>query len=492
VTVIHGDCLEVLRSMPANSVDSVVTDPPAGIGFMNKHWDIDKGGRDVWIAWLANIMRECLRVVKPGGHAFVWSLPRTSHWTAMAIEDAGWEIRDTVAHIFGSGFPKSLDVSKAIDKAAGVEREVVGATQGRWSDNGEGRYNWNQGTQYGVGTIAVTAPATDAARQWHGWGTSLKPAHEMWILARKPLAAPNVAANVVAWNVGAINVAACRVGTDALMAHGGGRNGEGRIYGNGAGVPALERGVNPHIGRWPPNLVLSHSADCKPVGTRRVRTGVAHRSNSGGNTFGGDNPKPPMDDMTYADATGHETVTAFRCAPGCPVAEMDRQSGTSVSRIGLPRASSVPGDGWGMTATGAEYNDAGGSSRFFPVFRPDPPPFIYRSKASRADRERGLEDSPYRTVNDGRQTPIDNPYQRGETLRRNGHPTVKSVALMRWLVRLVTPRVGVCLDPFCGSGSTGVACVDEGMQFIGIERELEYVELARARIEAAETIPLLR
>src|SRR5690349_5736918 len=136
----HGDCLEILKTLPDNSVESLVTDPPAGISFMGKSWDSDKGGRKQWITWMTEVMSECLRVMNPGAHGLVWALPRTSHWTATALEDAGFEVRDVVTHLFGSGFPKSLDVSKAIDKAAGAEREVIGQRDTMTGSNKE--TNW--------------------------------------------------------------------------------------------------------------------------------------------------------------------------------------------------------------------------------------------------------------------------------------------------------------------------------------------------------------
>lgn len=192
-----------------NSVDSMVTDPPAGIGFMGKAWDGDRGGRDDWVGSMANTFRECLRVLKPGAHALVWALPRTSHWTATALEDAGFEIRDIITHHFGSGFPKSLDVGKAIDRAAGVEREVIGMRP-RFPDGTRGARprpekftnRYARGMADLGGLVEVTAPATDAAKQWQGWGTALKPASEHWILARAPLAESTIASNVLKFGTG--------------------------------------------------------------------------------------------------------------------------------------------------------------------------------------------------------------------------------------------------------------------------------------------------
>lgn len=188
--LLQGDCLEVLKELPDDSVDSLVTDPPAGIAFMGKSWDEDKGGSKQWIAWMASVMKECLRVMKPGAHGLVWAIPRTSHWTATALEDAGFEIRDVITHIFGSGFPKSLDISKAIDKAAGVERVILGKDPnqaGRKKNTGiiAGQAQYNQEAEERVAYI--TAPATLDAKKWQGFGTALKPASEHWILVRKPL-----------------------------------------------------------------------------------------------------------------------------------------------------------------------------------------------------------------------------------------------------------------------------------------------------------------
>lgn len=360
-----GDCLEVLRTFPDGSVDAIVTDPPAGIGFMGKEWDKDKGGRDNWIAWMRDIAAECLRVLKPGGHALVWAIPRTSHWTATAWEDAGFEIRDRVAHVFGSGFPKSLDVSKAIDKAAGVEREVVGEkvrgdvekAKSSGVTMAAADANRNNKAIFGYGVEKITAPATDAARQWQGWGTALKPAMEDWWLCRKPLIG-TVAENVLAHGTGAINVEGCRIaGVKPLMK---------TIDSNERNNPILHTksatgtGETTTQGRWPSHLIHDGS---------------------------------------------DEVVGLFPA---------DKQ---------------------------------GSASRFF-----------YAPKASKRDRDEG-----------------------------NTHPTVKATELMRYLCRLITPPGGTVLDPFMGSGSTGKAAVLEGFSFIGIEREAEYIEIARARIAAVES-----
>lgn len=381
--VIHGDCLDELRRMPDASIDSLVTDPPAGISFMGKAWDGDRGGRDAWVNWMTGVMTEVARVLKPGAHGLVWALPRTSHWTATALENAGFEIRDVITHLFGTGFPKSLDVSKAIDRAAGAERETLGVSlNDRPKSQVKGGRAFDRGLDSGQEhePLTMTAPATDAARQWSGWGTALKPASEHWILIRKPLGEKTVAANVLEHGAGGINVDAGRIG-------------------NTDGSP---------LGRFPANVVLSHTPECRH---------------------------------------------AWECAPECAVRMLDEQSGilhpsgNTNSGLGKGGKTSSFGIGEGTYGQSTDYKDRGGASRFF-----------YCAKASKSDR--GID---------------------------NKHPTVKSSALMEYLIRLITPPNGIVLDPFAGSGSTGVAALRSGFRFVGIERELEYVEIANRRLEQAKS-----
>ncbi len=217
--IFHGDCLKVLPELPVNTFDSLVTDPPASIGFMGQEWDGDRGGRQPWVSWLSRCMREALRVLKPGAHGLVWAFPRRSHWTALALEDAGFEIRDCIHHYFLSGFPKSLNVGLAVDAKLQVgksnSRSLKVANDSR---EGEGRYiqsgrnNGILGDVTGPRLLKDT-PTTDQAKQWNGWGTHLKPAIEHWWLVRKPLSEPTVAENVLKWGTGALNIGACRIPT---------------------------------------------------------------------------------------------------------------------------------------------------------------------------------------------------------------------------------------------------------------------------------------
>ena len=254
--LIEGDCLEALRMLPADCVDALVTDPPAAISFMGAEWDSDRGGRDAWVDWMTDVARECHRVLKPGAHGLVWALPRTSHWTAWALENAGFEIRDTVLHVFAQGFPKSQDLGKAIDRLAGARRPVVG-TQTLSNDIRGNQYG-GHGRRKHLGPLVrdVTAPATAEAEMWDGHGTALKPAHEVWWLVRKSPRG-SVASNVLQWGIGGLNVDACRIPFGARGVDGD----------DGSSTWAANTS-----GRWPANVVLTDNVfdgGCPDRGRRR-------------------------------------------------------------------------------------------------------------------------------------------------------------------------------------------------------------------------------
>jgi len=414
-SIIHGDCLEVMRTLDAASVDAVVTDPPYGLGFMGKGWDHGVPGAEFWA--------EALRVAKPGAHLLAFGGTRTHHRLMCAIEDAGWEIRDCLMWLYGSGFPKSLDVGKAIDKAAGAERRTIGIrpdaakrTSGTTTSSG-----WATPSRCND----LTAPATDAAKRWSGWGTALKPAWEPIILARKPLDG-TVAANVTAHGCGGLNIDGCRIeGTKPKMFAIDSESRNNPIFQTRS---ATSNGDLTSEGRWPANLMLDEEAGA-------MLDGQAPNAGGGGK---------------FVAVQRERNKGLGNSSPGPGVVAIDN------------------------------YGDTGGASRFF-----------YCPKASKADRDEGLEGMPERLAaamhgnlvsgqrlgGDG--SPIKTP------LRSNHHPTVKPTALMRYLCRLVTPPGGLVLDPFTGSGSTGKAAALEGFNFIGIEREAEYVEIARARIAGA-------
>ena len=391
-TVYHGDCLEVMDKMEKCSVDSIVTDPPyhltsivkrfgkedaapaqfgtdgafarASKGFMGKEWD----GGD--IAFKANTWRKCFELLKPGGHLIAFSGSRTYHRMAVAIEDAGFEIRDQCIWLYGSGFPKSHNIGKQIDKIQGNEREVVGTIhRGSVQDaieKGVGYTadpaNKNNKAIFGYGTETVTKGNSE----WEGWGTALKPAHEPMVLARKLLSEKSVADNVIKYRTGAINIDECRI-------------------------------------------------RCKP-----------------------------SDNIVRPDRTDKQAYNFFR--------------GGNENVTNVRQSADDPG------MSEQEFNDRGrfpsnvmhdDSCVVEDVFPDDSSKYFYTAKTNQAERNAGAN---------------------------NTHPTVKPVELMRYLIRLITPKGGVVLDPFMGSGSTGMGAREEDFKFIGIEKESEYYEIAKARI----------
>lgn len=509
-----GDCRAELPTLASQSVDAIVTDPPAGIEFMGKAWDTfrdqpptpsgtqteswgefqspyargatpryqaSRRERDSFIVYMQGIFCECLRVLKPGGHALVWAIPRTSHWTATALEDAGFEIRDVVTHHFGSGFPKSLDVSKAIDRAAGAEREVVGYDAERARPNRLGQVMGERPYDRSDNGATLTAPATPEAAQWAGWGTALKPASEHWILARRPLEAGSVAAQVLATGTGALNIEATRIATTSRpLLEGTALDTPGKnVYGSdGPGGGSRAVGET-SVGRWPANLVLSHGAGCRLVGTEVV-IADGHYSGGKGSREAGVTDLTSLRSGTGEDRqVGAELVEAWECEPGCPVSELDQQSGLLTSGAnpttrGSDKFRDTYGDFAGQRVESPQRGlDRGYASRFF-----------YTAKASRSERNQGLWGLQEEPVlwSSGEQSP--GTFQSPNTRRQaqNHHPTVKPLELMRWLCRLITPPGGLVLDPFMGSGSTLVAAKLEGFRALGIEREGAYFEIARRRL----------
>jgi len=312
VAIYHSNCLVVMAAMEPESVDSIVTDPPYGLSFMGKDWDHGVPGEAFW--------REALRVAKPGAWLLAFGGTRTFHRLACAIEDAGWEIRDTIGWLYGSGFPKSHDVSKAIDKAAGAKREVVGTYDSfRPNTHADTKYNGNLHT-----SGRITAPATDAARQWSGWGTALKPAWEPVIVARKPLIG-TVAQNVLTHGTGGLNIDGCRIGTNDDLNGGGYSGGTPKTMFSGLGRLQPNQFKQP-LGRWPANIahdgseevlaVFPQTKSGKMMPTRTV-AGVNGRSAYGADAAGG------FETMeTYGDSGS--AARFFYCAKA---SKADRNSG---------------------------------------------------------------------------------------------------------------------------------------------------------------------
>ena len=502
VTVLHGDALEKLAELEDASVDAVVTDPPYEIGFMGKQWDASG------IAYNVELWREALRVLKPGGHLLAFGATRTYHRMAVAIEDAGFEIRDSIHWLYASGFPKSHNVSKAIDRAMGAEREVVGVRQGVTKGD-SGRYNWHTGDDDGPTQILDTVAATPEAARWEGWGTALKPAHEPIVMARKPLDG-TVVDNVLEHGTGALNIEACRV--SGQPRNPGFQDPTSNGIFNGSDNANLV-GYQSPSGRWPANIILTHSEACVPRGTRKVasnkpvewqRTAEEASARREASSYA----VPPFEAGTtrsaYGDPDGTETVADWDCHPSCPVGELDRQTGhqkdgTTVTRNVDPSYRSPI---FGMpTAIGEDrgYGGSGGGSRYFTKadWTEADHAFRYVAKPSKRERNAGLDDLPERQSAkyangqglSGR-TMVDGQWVNTEAERKpaaNFHPTVKPLALLRHLVKLVTPPGGTVLDPFTGSGTTLMAAVLERCNAIGVELTADYLPIIEARVDWARS-----
>jgi DNA modification methylase len=496
-----GDSLEKLKDLDDCSVDSIVTDPPYELGFMGKKWD------STGIAFNVELWKEALRVLKPGGHLIAFSGSRTYHRMAVAIEDAGFEIRDQVLWMYGSGFPKSLDVSKAIDKTNGrvgdkekftewmrttglkaselnkitntfmgshyltakeqpavptlelweliklhikveipdyineivnrveAEREVIGKKT-------TGIANKEEKDRHTIGSskaieVDITAPSTPQAKQWQGFGTALKPAHEPMVLARKPMSEKTVAENVLKWGVGALNIDGCRVGSSEDIPK---RRADKEKYENtiehNYGSISKRTEFNPTQGRFPANIIHDGSEEVESVFPNTKSTTPTEKNKRGG--------KFP-DDNTI--------------------------------ELGLKE----------IQRTG--FDDSGSASRYF-----------YCAKASKKDRNEGLDSFELKAISSDKGNGLGRVCDKCGTSQltpcdcedntwilpaknQNNHPTVKPTDLMAYLVRLVTPPNGTVLDPFNGSGSTGKACAREGFDYIGIDLSQEYLDISKARIE---------
>jgi DNA modification methylase len=410
-----GDCLEVLAGLPENSVDTCITDPPYELGFMGKKWDSSG------IAFQPETWQAVFRVLKPGAILLAFGGTRTYHRMVCAIEDAGFEIRDTIAWVYGSGFPKSYDIGKGIDKQAGAEREVIGKYQSPENTSGGKGRKFCFGGQPLDGLPNVTKGNSG----WDGWGTALKPAFEPIVVAMKPVDG-NFVNNALTWGVAGLWIDGGRVGTVKNVPASPSDKGTLQCKGLGGGWD--RSGMNPNIGRFPANLIHDGSDEVVETFDRQTPNRTRKPSGTGGSDYEG-----------------------------------------SIWGNGKPFQSSK------------DYQDNGGSAaRFF-----------YCAKASRSERNAGLEGMEEK-VGGGMKGTEDQTLLTGSGNIRNNkmqnhHPTVKPIELMRYLVRLTkTPTGGVVLDPFTGSGTTGIACVLEGREFVGIEREAEYVEIAEKRIAEAQ------
>lgn len=429
--IICGDCLEVMKGMPDNSIDTIITDPPYGLKFMGKKWDYQVPSIEVW--------QECLRVLKPGGTALIFAGSRTQHRMAVNVEDAGFILKDCIMYLYGSGFPKASDISKNLDKMAGEEREVIGERCMHYSDtenwsNKSNAYTDNSNAivkiapgTYGKNfTRPITAPATLEAALWNGWKShGLKPAYEPILVAMKPNEG-SYANNALKWGVSGLNIDGGRVETTPNDPNR--RTAKPLTYGKPndtfLGALSSRRGdFNPQ-GRYPANIILDEEAG------RLLDEQTSHLHASG---------------------------------------DYPRKTEPSKGMF-------LPGGVKGATNNG--YFDTGGASRFF-----------YCAKASKAERNRGcegLEEKQSKTMNERNADVSGNSHNttgQKPALSKNHHPTVKPLSLMKYLCTLTkTPTGGIVLDPFCGSGTTLMACKELRRDYIGIDNNAEYCEIARRRV----------
>lgn len=410
--VICGDSLEITKQLPDNSIDCIVTDPPYGLSFMGKKWDYDVPSVEIW--------KECLRVVKPGGYLLSFAGTRTQHRMACRIEDAGFEIRDMIAWIYGSGFPKSLNIGKAVDKLQCNERHKFLRTDGKGSDSGSGCYNMNNGSD----NMKKEFIDSKSTSEWEGWGTALKPALEPITVARKPLSEKTVVENVLKWGTGGINIDGCRVefgnesdkrvGTDEVRGEKEGLN-SNSIFG------CTEKGVQMYKnnGRFPANLIHDGS---------------------------------------------DEVVSLF---------PNTKSGGKKISDI----ANSDGLFGYGGQVQNDCLPSEGSASRFF-----------YCAKSSKSERNEGGGELEIKQeiggggTNDPNGNDVCGKYGSVKSAGHNHHPTVKPIKLMEYLVKLVSRENAIVLDPFAGSGSTLIACRNLGRQYLGIEREQKYCDIANQRL----------
>jgi site-specific DNA-methyltransferase (adenine-specific) len=515
--VFNGNNIDLLKDYPDNYFDAVVTDPPYGLGkepnaeALMKDW-IEHGYHEIlgsgfmgkeWDAFVPQpvFWKEVYRVLKHGGHVLSFFGTRTYDWGVMSMRFAGFEVRDCIQWLYGSGFPKSHNIGKAVDKLQGNIREVIGEQSLGYKDENHSPLKVENG--WNNNSLKNTFDLTKGQSQWEGWGTALKPANEPIVLARKPLEKGlSIAENILKWGVGGINIDASRIGLpkddpqvklrEGKTIHAKGVN---EVYSNGVGK--IEGDYFNAQGRFPANIILTHHEDCECNGTKKVKGSGGGQANHIGkdinNTILGKGYKRG-DGLPFGDENGKEEVEDWDCHEDCPIRILDEQSGVLKSGDIKPHkekgTGTIYGNGSGFFSS-TDYRevnfkgDKGGASRFF-----------YVAKASKAERNKGLEDFDEKPLAFSNQAKAElkrgnaefdggQAKGHGNSIRhlKNFHPTVKPIKLMQYLVKMITPPNGIVLDPFCGSGTTGVACKLDEFQFVGLEQDAEYAKIAEARIE---------
>jgi len=541
--IINADNLTVLKELPDNSVDSIVTDPPYGLSFMGKKWDYDVPEVNLWY--------ECLRVLKHGAYLLSFAGTRTYHRMAVNIEDAGFEIRDMISWLYGSGFPKSLNIGKQIDKIQGNEREITGFSKNEkdFRDVGKKVKEEIGINKLSFGTIENAErkdlEITKGTSAWEGWGTALKPACEPIVVARKPLSEKNVALNVLKWGTGGINIDECRIDYKSNKDMEGARYGSRGIShaDHNWGMKELGKNIlSSTQGRFPANIILDEEAG-KILDEQTGNIGCSSNrekykgSNYGTSMFLGD--KPLFNSPTYTDKGGASRF--FYCAKS---SKAERNNGITTTTIKLIKPQNIDilwkeenmelaqlilKDILGLTESlnieesgenimvmcqkeclstiKMEINKITELKTWNSLTHLLTKDYIqdvllkmedgsnhveFVKNLKKLMMKTGISQEKVGLLLEDVKNAI---YQMLLVLKEKeedwqedkcGHPTVKPLKLMQYLVRLVTPKGGVCLDPFLGSGTTAIACVKEGMNYIGIEREEDYIKIANARIKAVE------
>ena len=672
--IINGNNIDVLKQYPDNYFDSIVTDPPYGLGKepnaadLMKDW-IEHGYHEVggsgfmgkeWDAFVPQpiFWKEVFRVLKHGGHVLAFYGTRTYDWGVMSMRFAGFEVRDCIQWLYGSGFPKSHNISKALDKMEGAEREVIGKAEHLNKGNAFNKEKgWNDNNLKSPDEVMITAPATESAKQWDGWGTALKPANEPIVLARKPLEKGlSIAENILKWGVGGINIDASRIGTNDDL-NGGQYRGENNKINDGHTIftdTSKTKGeFKQPQGRFPANIILTHHEDCVCKGTKKVKGSNSKpqdigKGRDGDFTNGIYGAKQSKVATSHTDIEGNEEVEDWDCHEDCPIRILDEQSGILKSGAIIKEyVVKNKSNSLGKFNVWTSRNKAsqGGASRYFMNFsyggsdvfftyiynqinqnicgntlenqkvvgtlngvikeveqyfqsvgqfingnksmenyqmdtkytistltkvmielktynalqglnidfymegllktinslmelkigdvnvakninqlknllleivelikvtanhvkeinyengkkkiekdtistieniEKSNHRFQYQAKASKAERNKGLDEFEEKEPQHDFGTKLGVKREdRIHTLKQNFHPTVKPIKLMQYLVRMITPPNGIVLDPFVGSGTTGIACKLEGFDFVGIEQDPEYTKIAEARI----------
>ena len=487
----HSDALSILRTLEDNSIDSICSDPPYGLGqapdavAMLKGWlspmaryTPEASGGFCGASWdnfvpQPNLWKEVLRVLKPGGYIACFAGTRTVDLMGLSLRIAGFEPVDLISWHYGQGFPKSMSISKAFDKDLGLEREVVGVKPGHeefvgrtttghleFKDATEGFDRpWMHDEEKREAYHMETAPASKEAKKWEGYGTQIKPATEPILIMRKPLEGTYVQ-NIRKWGVGALNIDTSRVplasaGEDPRLGGKGDWGTEGMAktcYGEFAGT----RNSSSTLGRYPSNVLVSHTEECVQAGTYKVKVaggGYSERTELGVEEYwgeGGGGFKLGRSTVSYGDAEGNETVALWNCHPECPTLQFPEAKGQQGSVKGTEpsgKTGNCYGAFEGRTPFEKRDENSVTAARFF-----------YQPKASKTDRNRYCSEL------------------------TNNHTTVKPIALMEYLVALITPEGGTTLDPFTGSGTTGLAALLKGFNFIGTERDANYYTLSKERL----------